>query len=108
MQNATPGAHPLHVAGTDHALVAKAVAVGCGAFEHVGDGLDATMRMHGETTDGSLERIVEGKVVKEQEGIVLVADARCNRALQFDARALDGILWFDNLGNGSKVLVHIV
>ena len=75
------------------------------ALEHVGDGFDAAMRVHGEAADGTFDGIVEGEVVEEQEGIELVADARRNGSAQFHARAFDGVLRFDDLGDGSK-LVH--
>ncbi len=54
----------------------------------------------------TFERIVEGKMVEEQEGIEFVADPRRNRAAQLDARAFDGSLRFDNSGDSSKV-VHV-
>ncbi len=107
VQDAAPRAHPLHIAGTDETLVAEAVAVTGGAFEHVGDGLDAAVRVIGEAAEGTFERIVEGEMVEEQEGIVFVADARRNRAAQLHARAFDGDLRFDNFGDRSKV-VHVV
>jgi hypothetical protein len=107
VQDAAARTHPLHVAGKDSAFVAEAVAVGGGAFEHVGDGLDAAVRVVGEAADGTFERVVEGEVVEEQEGVEQVADARTEGAQQFDARALDGGLRFDDLGDGSG-LVHDV
>jgi hypothetical protein len=39
-------------------------------------------------------------MVEEQEGVELVADARRNGAQEFDARAFDGDLRFDDLGEG--------
>src|ERR1044071_5070188 len=75
-----------------------------GAFEHIGDGLDAAMWVHREAADGTLDRIVEGKVIKKQEGIKFVADPRRNGAAQFHARALDGGLWFNYFGDRSKVV----
>jgi len=75
-------------------------------FEHVGDGFDAAVRMVGEAAQGTFKLIGEGEVVEEQEGVGLVADARGDGAKQTHARAFDGGLWFDNLGDGSKV-VHV-
>ena len=40
-----PGGHPLDVAGAEAAAIAEAVAVLDGTREHVGDRLDAAMRM---------------------------------------------------------------
>ena len=104
MQDAAPGTHPLHIARTDQALVAEAVAVGRGAFEHVGDGLDAAVRMVGKAADGSFQGIVEGEMVEEQEGVEFIADPRCNGAAQLHACAFNGDLRFDNLRDGSKVV----
>ena len=49
MQDAAAGRHPLHVARAQLALVAEAVAVLDGAGEHIGDRLDAAMRMPRES-----------------------------------------------------------
>jgi len=43
-------------------------------------------------------------MVEEQEGIVFVANVRRNRTAQFDARALNGGLWFNNCRDSSKVV----
>ena len=107
MQDAAPGAHPLYIAGTDEALVAEAIAMMCGAFEHVGDRLDAAVRVVWKAAQRTFKRIIEGKVVEEQEGIEFIADARRNRAAQFHTRAFDGNLRFDDFGDASKV-VHVV
>ena len=101
VQDAAAGTHPLHIAGTDEARVAKAVAVMRGALEHVGDGFDAAVRMVREAADGTFEGIVEGEMVEEQEGIELVADARRDGTAKPHARALDGVLRFDDLGDFS-------
>jgi len=101
VHDAATGAHPLHVARTDGAFVADAVAVGGGAFEHVGDGFDATVRMVGEAAHGTFERVVEGEVVEEQEGVIKVAGLGAEGTKQTHARAFDGGLWFDCLGDGS-------
>ncbi len=52
------------------------------AFEHVGDGFNAAMRMRRKAAAGAFKRIVEGKMVKEQKGIVFVALAWGDGALQ--------------------------
>jgi len=75
--------------------------VGGGAFEHVGDGFDATVRMVGEAAHGTFERVVEGEVVEEQKGVVEVAGLGAERAKQTHTRAFNGGLWFDCLGNDS-------
>ena len=60
MEDAAPRGHPLHVAGTHRAAVAEAVAVLHGAVQHVGDRLDATVRMPRESRE-----IVLGMLVAE-------------------------------------------
>src|ERR1700722_1377709 len=49
MQDAATGGHPLHVAGAEIAAIAEAVAMLDVAGQHVGDGLDAAMRMPRKT-----------------------------------------------------------
>src|SRR5262245_11791702 len=77
-----------------------------GAFEHIGDGFDAAMGVIREAANWSLEWIVKGEMIEEQEGIVLVADLWSNGTAESDARAFDSVLWFNNLKDGSK-LVHV-
>ncbi len=49
MQNAAPTGHPLDVTRLDLSGIAQAVAVMHCAFNHVGHGLNAAMRVHRET-----------------------------------------------------------
>ena len=108
VHDATTGTHPLHVAGTDETFVANAVAVGGGAFKHVGNGFDAAVRMIREAADGTFERVVEGKVIKKQKGVEKVARFWRYGTEQTHARAFNGSLWFDSLGDSSKVSIHVV
>ncbi len=82
VQDAAPAGHPLHIAGTDQAGIAKAVTVVGGTLEHVGDGLNAPVRVHREAADGTFERVIEGKMVKEQERIKFIRSARGDGATQ--------------------------
>lgn len=77
-----------------------------GTFEHVGDRFDAAMRVVGEATDRTLDGIIKGKMIKQQERIEQVANTRRNGTAQLDARALDGVLRLDNLRDFSWV-VHV-
>src|SRR6266508_2136396 len=104
VQNAATGGHPLHITGTDQTGVTETIAVMRGAFEHISDRFNATMRVHGEAADGTLNRIIEGEVIEKQEGIKFVANARRNGTAQFDTCALNGSLRFDGLRNSSKVI----
>jgi hypothetical protein len=66
VHDAAAGGHPLHVAGAERAAVAEAVAVLDRAGEHVGDRLDAAMRMPREPGE-VVVRIVVAEVVEQQE-----------------------------------------
>ena len=89
VENAAAGGHPLHVAGGHAALVAERVAVRDLAGEHIGDGLDAAVRMPGEAGQ-IVGRILVAKVVEQQERIEFGGLAEAEGALQLDAGALDG------------------
>ena len=89
VQDAAAGRHPLHVAGAERAAVAEAVAVGHRAGEHVGDGLDAAVRVPrepGEVVRGP----VVAEVVEEQEGVEVRRVPEAEGALQPHAGALHG------------------
>src|SRR5262249_5801592 len=60
VQDAAAGGHPLDVAGAETAAVAEAVAVRDGPGEHVGDRLDAAVRVPRKAGE-----IVGGRVVPE-------------------------------------------
>ena len=74
MDHAAPGGHPLHAAVAEQALVARAVAVAHAAGKHVGDGLEAAMRMVRKAGD-VVVRVVAAERVQHQE--------RIEAALQF-------------------------
>ena len=63
-----PGGHPLHAARHQHALVAVVVAVAHAAVEHVGDGLEAAVRMVGKARDVVLG-LVGAELIEHQERI---------------------------------------
>ena len=75
MHDAAAGGHPLHVAGAEGAAVAEAVAVLDGAGQHVGDRLDAAMRMPRKARE-IIGRDVVAEIVEQQERIELL---RCRR-----------------------------
>jgi hypothetical protein len=68
VDDAAAGGHPLHVARRDHAPVPHAVAVLHGPGQHVGDGLDAAVRMPGKPRQIVLRAVV-AKIVEQQERI---------------------------------------
>ena len=99
MQDAAAGRHPLHVAGAQLAAIAQAVAVLDRAGEHIGDGLDAAMRMPRETGAVIVGTIV-AKIVQQQERIEFAGVAETESAAQLYARAFDGGLGLNDAFDG--------
>src|SRR5580658_1290487 len=81
MEDAAPGGHPLYVAGFKIAAIAQAVTVLDAARQHVGDRLDAAMRMPGKAS---------AEIVEQEERIEFARLAETEGAPQFDARSLHG------------------
>ena len=88
VQDAAAGRHPLHVAGRHLALVAQAVAVLDRARQHVGNRLDAAVRMPRKSRQ-IIFGIVVAEIVQQQERIELLGLAETEGALQLHARAFD-------------------
>src|SRR5258708_26617285 len=101
MHDAAAGGHPLHVAGAKRAAIAEAVAMLDRAREHVGDGLDAAMRMPRKAR-AVIFRPVVAEIVEQQKRIEFVGIAEAKRALKFDAGAFDRRLWLDDLLDGAN------
>lgn len=72
VQDAAAGAHPLHVASGNIALVPKVVAVLDGAGEHVGDRLNPSVRMPRKSGQ-VIFRVVIAKGVQQQKRNALYA-----------------------------------
>jgi hypothetical protein len=68
VDDAAAGGHPLHAAVFQQAFVAGAVAVAHAAGEHVGDGLEAAVRVVGEAAD-VVAGLVGAEGVEHQEGV---------------------------------------
>src|SRR6516164_4744488 len=68
MNDATAGGHPLDVARADGAPVAQTVPMLDCAGEHIGNGLNAAMRMPGKAGEVIFRNVVS-EIVQEQEGI---------------------------------------
>ena len=94
VDDAAAGGHPLHVAGGDGAVVAHAVAVLDGSGEHVGDGLDAAMRMPGKAGEIVLGNVV-AEVVEQQERVEVGGVAEAEGAAQMHAGAFERGLGLD-------------
>ena len=65
MNDAAAGGHPLNVAGSDGAVIAHAVAMLDRSGQHIGDGLNAAMRMPGKSGEIVLRNVV-AEVVEQQ------------------------------------------
>jgi hypothetical protein len=98
MDDAAPGGHPLHRARLQVAAVAQMVLVQHVAVEHVGDRLEATVRVVREAGE-VIVRVVGEELVEHEERV----DARRVRlsqaAAQFHAGAVGG-------GNGADHLLQ--
>src|SRR5436190_2711510 len=88
VEDAAARGHPLHVAGAERAAVAEAVAMRHFAGQHVGDGLDAAMRMPRESLE-EVRRTIVPEIVEEQKRIELGGVAEPESTVQLDACALD-------------------
>ncbi|MEM8788138.1 MAG: hypothetical protein AAGE76_07740 [Pseudomonadota bacterium] len=91
VHDARPGGHPLDRARPQQAAIAQAVAVFDLAFQDVGYGLDAAMRMPGKAL-GIRGRVVVAEIVQQQKRIALARIAEAKDAVQVDAGALHGRL----------------
>ena len=101
MQDAAAGRHPLHVAGAELAAVAEAVAVLDVAGQHVGDGLDAAMRMPGKAGAVFVGTVV-AEIVEQQERIEFGGVAEAEGAAQIHAGAFHGGLGRDDALDGTN------
>src|SRR5689334_3658084 len=89
MDDAARGAHPLHVAGAEVAGVAVVVLVLHVAIEHVGDRLEAAVRMRREAGEVVVQ-IVREELVEHEERVVARELARAEAAPQLDSGAIGG------------------
>src|SRR3989442_3092514 len=83
--------HPLHVTGSQGALVSEAVTVVHGSREDVGDGFDPAMGVPGEPREVVLGLLVT-KIVEQQKGVEFFGVPKAERAAQPHTGALDGRL----------------
>ena len=68
MHDTAAGGHPLNIAGAQAAFVAQRVRVIDGAGEHVGNGLDAPVRVPREA-GLELLRVFVAEIIEQQEGV---------------------------------------
>jgi hypothetical protein len=101
VQDSAPGSHPLHVPGAQGAAVSQTVAVIDAARQHIGDGLDAPVRMPGKSRAIVVGAVV-AEVVEQQKGIELARVAEAEGAAQLHAGALDRRLGLNDSFDGSN------
>ena len=87
--------------GADGALVSHAVAVLHRSGEHVGDGLDAAVRMPGKARQIILGNIV-AEIIEQQEGIEIGGVAESESAAQMHAGAFERRLGLNESLHGSN------
>src|SRR5262245_12654240 len=95
MEDAAARGHPLHVARAERSAIAKAVAVINRAGEHIGDRLDAAMRMPRKTREIVVGTLV-AKIIEQQKRIELGRRAKAEAAVQFHTRAFHCRRSFDD------------
>jgi len=71
VKDGTPGSHPLYVTGCDLPYIAKAILVTNQTSQHVRDGLNPAMRMHGETTH-VIFRVMRSEMIKQEKRIEVI------------------------------------
>src|SRR2546422_11745171 len=91
MEDPAAGGHPLHVTGSQGALVTEAVTVVHRPREDIGDGFDPAMGVPGEPGEVILGVLVT-KVVEQQKGIEFFGVPKAERAAQPHAGSIDGRL----------------
>src|SRR5580765_4705894 len=100
MNDAAAGGHPLDITGGDGAAIPHAVAMLDGSGQHVGDGLDAAVRMPRETRQIIFGNVVT-EIVEQEKWVEVRGVAEGERAAQVYARTFHRWLGFDEPLHGS-------
>src|SRR6267378_2339871 len=88
MNDASPGGHPLDVAGRDSTVVAHAIAVLHGSRQDVCDGLDSAVRVPRESGQIVLGNVI-AEVVEKQKRVEVGCVAETEGTAQVHARAFE-------------------
>src|SRR5690606_34217698 len=91
MDHAAPGGHPLHATVFEQAFMAGAVTVQHAPGDHVGDGLEAAVRVVGKAGD-VVVGLVATEGVEHQEGVEPALQRLAEHAGELDAGAVRGRL----------------
>ena len=105
MHDPASGSHPLDIAGADAAGVAEGVLMIDLAADHVGNGLDSPVGMHGKAFDVIL-RIVRPKMIEKQKRVEVIQARGRDAALKPDTGTLHNCLRLDDVYNFSGLIVH--
>jgi hypothetical protein len=89
MHDAAAGRHPLHAAVLQQALVPGAVAMPHAAGDHVGDGLEAAVRVLGKAAD-VVVGVVGAEGIEHQERVETALQRLRQYAHELDAGAIGG------------------
>src|SRR5262249_40219005 len=106
MDNAAAGGHPLHIAGSDGAVIADAVAMLHRSSQHVGNCFNAAVWMPREAFQVVFRHVV-AKIVEQQKGIEIRRVAETERAPQVYAGTLHGRFGLDQAFYGSNGHGHL-
>jgi uncharacterized ferritin-like protein (DUF455 family) len=87
VDHAAPGRHPLHAAVRDQAFVAGTVAVAHAPLDHVGNGLEAAVRVLREACD-IVARLVAAEGVEHQERVEAALQGLGQHAVDLHAGAV--------------------
>src|SRR5450759_4090458 len=99
VENSTPCGHPLHVAGSEPAPVSQTVAMVDISRQHIGNRLDAAVRMPWKSGTIVLRTFI-AEIIEQEKGIELVRITEAEGTAQSHACALDRGLGFDDTLNG--------
>src|SRR5512135_2698681 len=106
MDDAAPRGHPLHVTGGDDTAIAQAVSVFNVAGKHIGDRLDAPMRMPRKAA-AVVGRIVGVEGIEQQKGIELRHLLEAERAPEAHPSTLEsGLALPDLLDHAERTVLH--
>ncbi len=101
MNDAAPRRHPLHLPGSDRAVVAHAVAVLHGPRQDVSNGFDPAVGVPRKSCQ-VIRRDVIAEVVEKQKRVEVRSVAEPERATQVHARTFQRRLGFNQALNRSK------
>src|SRR5215467_2297596 len=101
VKNSAACSHPLHIAGGHLAFVAQAIAMLDRSGEHIGDGLDASVRMPGKSRK-IVGWVIVPEIVQQKKRIEFLGFAEAEGTLEFHSCTFKGRLGLNNLSNWAQ------